>query len=96
MKIAISVIALIVATSSATFAGGHKGNSANAKAMVDNIKAYGGNIAPLVGGQGTYDQGKGQRGWGNAGSLLTGNGTVDGILGTDLSTEGSQVSKSGK
>ena len=95
MKLTISIITLAVATSSAAFAGGHQGNSANAKAMVANIKAYGGNIAPLVGGQGVYDQGKGQRGWGNAGSHLTGNGTVDAILGTEIRTEGGQVSKSG-
>ena len=93
MKIAISVIALIVATSSATFAGGHKGNSANAKAMADNIKTYGGNTArALRPGSGTpFEQAPGNTGWGNAGSLATGAG----LLGGDYTT-GGQVSKSGK
>lgn len=93
MKLTITIAAFLIAASSAAFANG---NSENAHNMVANIKAYGGNIAPLVGGQGIYDQGKGQRGWGNAGSLLTGNGTVDAILGTSIGTTGGQVSKSGK
>ena len=89
------VAGAIVAVASAASAGG---NSENAKAMAANLQTYGGNLATAVKANGPFDQGPGQRGWGNAGSLLTGNGTVDGLDGTvdgDFAA-GGQVSKSGK
>ena len=94
MKVLFATIVLAFSTTTA-FAGG---NSANAKAMAENIKTYGGNLATAVKANGPFDQGKGQRGWGNAGSALTGDGTVDrldGVIDNDFAT-GNQVSKSGK
>ncbi len=94
-KTTMIIAAGLLAFSAPAFAGG---NSGNAKAMVENIQTYGGNLATAVKANGPFDQGAGQRGWGNAGSLLTGNGTVDGLDGVidNDFAEGDQVSKSGK
>lgn len=67
MKIVFAIVVL-VAGSTAVFAEGHKGNSSAAKAMVEQIQALGGNIAPTVSGQNAAD---GDSGWGNAGSRAT-------------------------
>jgi|GEM_PF-2695742 len=89
MKIIIA--ACIVAFGTAPAIAG--GNSANAKAMVENIKTYGGNTArALRPGSGTiFEQAPGNTGWGNAGSAATGAGALGGDF-----APGGQVSKSGK
>ncbi|SDM00406.1 hypothetical protein [Aliiruegeria lutimaris] len=77
MKLMIATIAgAAILTVSTAFA---QGNSDAAKAMVESIKTNGANIAPSVSGKNA--SGKGDSGWGNAGSRLT---------------TGTQVSKSGK
>ena len=87
MKIVIATIALALTTTSAV-AGG---NSANAKAMVENIKTFGGNTARDLRPGGALEQEPGNTGWGNAGSAATGSGALGGDF-----TKGGQVSKSGK
>lgn len=78
---AITAAAALAMTSTMALAGG--GNSDNAKAMVENIKANGGNTAAAISPNGDLSpltDGPSDSGWGNAGSR----------------TFGEQVSKSGK
>jgi len=89
MKLIISALAMTVALGGLAFAEGHTGNSANARAMSENIKTYGGGIAPVVSGRNAASPG--DSGWGNAGSRVTGSGGL-----SDGYTAGGQVSKSGK
>lgn len=86
---ALSAAAIAMTT---TFALAGGGNSDNAKAMVENIKEYGGNVAAAISPNGdlAVTDGPSDSGWGNAGSRVTGDGAFEGF------TEGGQVSKSGK
>jgi len=88
MKLLIPAIAITFAVATHTFAGGHTGNSGNARAMAENINTYGGGIASAVSGQNASEPG--DSGWGNAGSRLTGSGALEGEY-----TPGGQVSGSG-
>ena len=93
MKTIFAVLAVSTLTlSGAAFADGHRGNSANAQTMVDNIESFGGSTATRVSPKGdlteTFGVGRGDYGWGNAGSRLTST--------LDDSDVGGQVSKSGK
>ncbi len=87
---ALSAVAIAMTT---TFALAGGGNSGNAKAMVENIKEYGGNTAAAISPNGDLSgatEGPSDSGWGNAGSRVTGSGAFPGY------TAGGQVSKSGK
>ncbi len=90
-KVVYAAVAVVVAMSgTAAFAGG---NSANAKAMTENIKTFNGNTAAALrpGSGSDFEQLPGNTGWGNAGSFATGAGLVG-----EGFTSGGQVSKSGK
>lgn len=87
----ITTAAVLAMTTTMAFAGG--GNSDNAKAMVENIKEFGGNTAAAISPNGDLSSatnGPSDSGWGNAGSRVTGSGAFEGY------TAGGQVSKSGK
>ncbi len=68
-QLILASIAALSLSAGQVIAGG--GNSDNAKAMVENIQINGGSLAAAIGGS------PGVSGWGNGGSELTGNGTVN-------------------
>jgi len=62
----------------ASTAFANKGNSDQARAMVDLIKTVGAEVAPTVSGKNTL--GRGLSGWGNAGSSLDDGNSVSGRI----------------
>lgn len=97
LKLTTAAVIGAFAFATAAVAGGHdNGNNDAAASMVANIEAYGGGLAKQLSPQGIATAEPGDRGWGNAGSRLTGNGAVDDLLGTDVGTSGDQVSKRNK
>ena len=97
MKTTIAITAAaLVALSTTAFAGAHTQgleSSANAKAMAENIKTFGGSTAKQLNQRGALPQEPSNRGWGNAGSAATGAGALDSNEVT--ATPGGQVSKRG-
>jgi hypothetical protein len=89
-SIVISTVA-VMALSAPAFAGNHT----NAQAMVENIKTFGGNTAAAIRPGSDLavelEIGKGDFGWGNAGSRATGS------VGFAVNnTVGGQVAKNGR
>jgi len=62
----------------ASTAFANKGNSDQARAMVDLIKTVGADVAPTVSGKNAL--GRGLSGWGNAGSSLEDGNSVSGRI----------------